>query len=310
MQRVCHLFHLYHPSHLSRANFLVMRLRARFFAAPLLLLGSLAAQAQGTWAYTACHVGAVAPSYAAPVVAQTANPSAAPTVPSAVAAAAPTQPPRPCKATPAWGNTGVDYVLQALAMADTASLGAVETADSVAPASEPAAPLADGEALLVSFTHKAHLASVALGYLDTNSKLSSYRWDGPLGSEIRLAVAGEGGGPALSGWALVSNTGAGAGPTGARLSSWWLLSAYSGLGAAGGLAGVGASGGLEGWAADSFKQLSFLATTCPQIEGQAAAGSGARCTAAVAQVPEPSTWALVGLALIVMAGLCFRRRSR
>lgn len=268
-----------------------------------LLLASPAAWAQGTWARTACNVGAVAPTYAAPVVvaspnAQAAGPAYAPLPPTAAASAAASSTPRACKASPAWGNTGVDYVLQALAIADTASLRSAESAES-AEASGGAAPSADGEALLVSFTHKAHLASVALGYLDTDAKLSSYRWDGPAGSDIRLAVPGAAGGPALAGWALVSNTGAGAGPAGSPLSSWWLLQAYGGL-----------PGSGDAVAADTFKQLSFLATACPQMEGQAAANSSARCTAAAAQIPEPSSWALVGLALVVLVVTRGRVRHR
>jgi hypothetical protein len=301
-----------------------------------------AAQAQGTWLRTGCLAAAGATVTINTPPPAGAVPSALPTTTTRTVAA--------CKAAPAWGSTGSEYVQAALALADAASVtppgpnaaaaGTAGAAAATPPSTGPSTPRtpstqaslktssqtdgadsADSEALLVSFTQRAQLASILLGYLDARAPLAGYRWNGPTATEAALAAlaapatgaAGAAPGQTsaiANGWQLMSNPGLGGNPRG---SSGWLQGVYAGATetqpvsvatlsvATPALAMPSVS--VSAQPANAGAQLPFLAATCPQVEGKAVAGSSDRCTVAVNTVPEPSTWALVGLAVGLMGAV-------
>jgi hypothetical protein len=279
--------------------------------AALLLLAPPSAHAQGTWLRTGCLAAAGA------TVAAPSNPNKdAPVVPSGLPSAttsASTRTVPACKAAPAWGSTGSEYVQAALAQADAASVMPPAANTAIAGTTTAAAPpkgavetdSADSEALLVSFTQKTQLAATLLGYLDARAPLAGYRWNGPTATDAALAALAApaanatgatgsatnnsaAGSAITAGWQLMSNPGLGASVSSSgRSSSWWLQGAY---------AGAAETQTLSLALAEAGAQLPFLANTCPQVEGKAVGSSADRCTVAVNSVPEPGTWALVVLA--------------
>ncbi len=274
----------------------------------MLLLALPAAHAQGTWLRTGCLAAAGATvTVGAPAT------TASSAVPSSLGGVGARTVPA-CKAAPAWGNTGSEYVQAALAQADAASVmppvANLANSGTALPTAPPAAPKtstdtdsADSEALLVSFSQKAQLAATLLGYLDARAPLAGYRWNGPTATDAALAAlaapnlaapsadtntntnAGSANNSAvLAGWQLMSNPGLGGNGRG---SSWWLQGVYG---------GATETQPLSLALAEAGAQLPFLAATCPQVEGKAVGSSSDRCTVAVNSVPEPGTWALVLLA--------------
>ncbi len=237
-------------------------------------LTPLPAAAQGTWLQTQCLVGA-----------------------QAAAAGG-------CKASPAWGQTGVEHVQALAAAAGPGNLGL----SLVKPETLPAANAA-----------RAQLAAVMLAYLDANRPGPNYRWFGPVAAPAAAAastgaaaVAPETAPTAATTKKAAANAASPAAATPssvaapaalqtawlggalgdlpqARSASWWLASPYR-----------GATAPAEGDAApDPYRVLRFLAATCPQLEGKVAPNAWTRCT--TYNVAEPASWALVAVALLLAA---------
>jgi hypothetical protein len=299
-------------------------LAATAYAAALLLMPT-SAQAQGTWLRTGClaAAGATAAAPSNPNKDATVVPSGLPSATTSTTSSATPRTVPACKAAPAWGSTGSEYVQAALAQADAASVMPPVANTAISGTATSTAPLksavetdsADSEALLVSFTQKNQLAATLLGYLDARAPLAGYRWNGPTATDAALAAlaaptanatgaTGATGSAAsnsasssaiTAGWQLMSNPGLGGslGNSG-RSSSWWLQGVY---------AGAAETQTLSLAPAEAGAQLPFLANTCPQVEGKAVGSSADRCTVAVNSVPEPGTWALVVLAMGLMWAL-------
>ncbi len=254
-----------------------------------------AAAAQGTWMQTLCLAGTA---------------SAGTSTGSSVGASAGISVP-PCKATPAWGQTGVEHVQALAAAAGPGNLGL----SLVKPETLPAANAA-----------RAQGAAVMLGYLDGDRPASSYRWFGPVASPSTgtktagypypappsitparssdsSAVATEPTAPAAAATApkradslqAAWLAGARGDEPQTRSASWWLASPYL----------ASAMPAQADAAADPYRVLRFLAAQCPQLEGKVAPNAWTRCTSH--QVAEPGSAALAGLALLLAAAS--RRRS-
>lgn len=261
---------------------------ARWWGAALVLVACgqpISASAQGTWLQTACLQSAGA-----------------------------TGPVGACRATPAWGQTGLDHVQSLAATAGPGNLGL----SLVKPETLPAANAA-----------RAQLAAVMLGYLDGGLPASTYRWFGPVAPAAaagagkftskpalaNLAANPANPGPAAAGLpvpgaAAASSPGSGAPgsaaaaalqmawQTGAqgdepqtRSAGWWLASPHLGL-----VAPLEVDSG-----ADRYRSLRFLAAQCPQLEGKVAPNAWTRCT--TYNVPEPGSAALAVAALLLLAAV-------
>lgn len=245
------------------------------------------AAAQGTWMQTQCLVSATSATSAAT---SAATPAAS-----------------RCKASPAWGQTGVEHVQALAAAAGPGNLGL----SLVKPETLPAANAA-----------RAQLAAVMLAYLDANRPGPTYRWFGPIApsagtttaataaaaatavatTAAAAAIATTPGTPALSSAAASAPAvkappataavqaawlgGALGDEPQARSASWWLASPYRGATAP----------AQVDLAPDPYRVLRFLAAQCPQLEGKVAPNAWTRCT--VYNVAEPASWALAALALL------------
>lgn len=271
--------------------------------------------AQGTWVHTGCL--AVAGAASTTPVAATAAPGGTAATPTP---AAPTQHTTPCKASPAWGQTGLDHVQALTAAAGPGNLGI----SLVKPQTLPAANVA-----------RAQLSTVMLAHLDGELPLSAYRWYGPAGANPLTATKSVAAAPAAPGTVqatatVTTSSSPGARPAsttpsvvlnpvysswrlgalvnespeaGARSASWWLAAPYLGSPGPTAPASVVASG-----AAGRYTTLLFLAEQCPQLEGKVAPNAWTRCT--TREVPAPATAPLVllALALAAVAGRAGRAR--
>jgi len=157
----------------------------------------------------------------------------------------------PCKAAPAWGRTGTDYVQALATAAGPGNLGL----SLVKPETLPAANAA-----------RAQLAAVMLGYLDSRRPQVAYRWYGPVATAATgPRAAGAGAAVSIQGTWL----GGALGDDPLALSaSWWLAPSFFGSTLP---APVDAN-------ADRYRVLRFLADHCPQLEGKVAPNAWTRCT--------------------------------
>lgn len=206
------------------------------------------AGAQGTWMQTQCLVGAATAG--------------------------------PCKASPAWGQTGVEHVQALAAAAGPGNLGL----SLVKPETLPAANAA-----------RAQLAAVMLAYLDPNRAGPDYRWFGPV-ARLAATPAAPATPPATAAPAAAILQAAWLGGAlgdepQARSASWWLAGPYRGA----------STPAQVDVAADPYRVLRFLAEKCPQLQGKVAPNAWTRCT--TYNVPEPATGALAALALLMVAAL-------
>lgn len=235
-------------------------------ALALTLLGPAPAAAQGTWLQTQCLAGAGTQT--------------------------------PCKAPPAWGLTGTNYVQALATAAGPGNLGL----SLVKPESLPAANAA-----------RAQLAAVMLSYLDSRRPLVAYRWYGPVAAaahDPRVPAAAVQGGAAQASAAPATVAEAGrlaplnasaalpaarpttASPNSGRLTpatvsiqsswlggalgdeplalsaSWWLTPTFF---------GATLPTPLDA-SADRYRVIRFLADHCPQLEGKVAPNAWTRCT--------------------------------
>jgi hypothetical protein len=205
------------------------------------------AAAQGTWLQTQCLAGAGAQT--------------------------------DCKAPPAWGQTGTEYVQALATAAGPGNLGL----SLVRPESLPAANAA-----------RAQLAAVMLGFLDSRRPQVAYRWYGPVAAAAvtgrqaqehtlaALAAAAPappassaptgsvriGGPPAAAAPVQAAWHGGAFGDEPLAISaSWWLAPSFFGATPP---AQVDAS-------VDRYRVIRFLADHCPQLEGRVAPNAWTRC---------------------------------
>ena len=270
------------------------------------------ALAQGTWLHTACLAAAGATGL-----------PPAPVLPATSATDTPTPTGTRCKATPAWGQTGLDFVQSLAAAAGPGNLGI---------------SLAKPQTLPAANAARTQLSTVMLAYLDGELPLTSYRWYGPVAANPLTATKLASAAPAASGAAattaaVTTSTSPGALPAtaaaialnpvqanwrlgalgdepSARSASWWLAAPY--LGSPGpvappALAATGAATGAATAAAQRYTVLNFLATQCPQLDGKVAPNAWTRCT--TREIPEPASWALAALALAAAAAFSARQRA-
>ncbi len=267
----------------------LVRLWPLAWALALWLVEAPHAAAQGTWLHTQCLAGAGTQT--------------------------------PCKAPPAWGQTGTDYVQALATAAGPGNLGV----SLVKPETLPAANAA-----------RAQLAAVMLAYLDNSRPLVNYRWYGPVAAAAvsprradasaqrdaaeRLTLANP---PATATAAQPASSASSTPlnlPSAATASiqatwlggvlgdepqtlsaSWWLTSPFFGA----------TLPGPAGADADRYRVIRFLADHCPQLEGRVAPNAWTRCTSY--DVAEPGTGSLAALALLLACAsgpLNARRRRR
>lgn len=231
-------------------------------ALALTLLGAAPAAAQGTWLQAQCLAGAGTQT--------------------------------PCKAPPAWGQTGTDYVQALATAAGPGNLGL---------------SLVKPESLPASNAARAQLAAVMLVYLDSRRPLVAYRWYGPVAAAATdpraasaaatQAAAAEAGRQApenpsatLPAAALPATGSSTARPSAGRqapaaasIQSTWLGGALGdeplALSASWWLAPTFFGATLPPQVdakADRYRVIRFLADHCPQLEGKVAPNAWTRCT--------------------------------
>ena len=285
----------------------------------LCLLGAAGGvAAQGTWLHTACLAAAGLPAAAGSGTAAPGNAASSPPglktdaapAPRTASTTAPASAAYPCKASPAWGQTGLDHVVALAAAAGPGNLGISLVKTQTLPAANAA---------------RAQLSSVMLAYLDGDVPLTAYRWFGPVGANPQTATkttaastAALGAGATSPTASVTTSTSPGAlavapanpallnpvqstwrlGALGnepqARSASWWLAAPY--LGAPGPAAPIAV---VATGADQRYTVLNFLAAQCPQLEGKVAPNAWTRCT--TREAPEPASWALAALALALAA---------
>lgn len=166
------------------------------------------------------------------------------------------------------------------------------------------------EGILMQFTTKVALQQIYLGFTNTDSDISVFRFTGTGATPTtNLAnVTASAAGLTASGWELVGNYGDVAYDTNPAApnqninasgltSTWWLITAYNS-----GLAGKTKTTGTElSDNNDFFKIFAVAGTACSTqiVNGQCGTGGG--------KLPEPATLALTSVALLGVAGL--RRRQ-
>lgn len=173
------------------------------------------------------------------------------------------------------------------------------------------------EGVLLKFSSSVILSSIGLGWTNSSTSVdvSLFRWVGA-GDPTLLGANAKN----MSGWELVGNygdmkqdttpmynlvntnqaNGSGAGGSGNKGSSWWLISAYNS-------AFTGASQTRDGGTLDNgndyFKLYGVTGTTCSKVSG-ADCGTGGRGT-----LPEPASLALASVALLGVLGVRRRRQA-
>ena len=156
------------------------------------------------------------------------------------------------------------------------------------------------ESILLSFTNSVSLSSIGIGYINTDSDVSLFRYTGTsapvlntTGASLSAMVA--------AGWELVGNYGDMVVDTSNpynvvnssnKGSSWWLISAYnSSYGAA--------TTGAVDQGNDYFKIFAVAASKCTTVN------SSGVCNGTTVKVPEPGSLALASLAIF---GVIYTRR--
>lgn len=170
------------------------------------------------------------------------------------------------------------------------------------------------EMVLMNFSQSVVLTSIGIGYWDTDADISVFRYNST-GAPNLSGTTATLNGLTTAGWTLVGNYGdvttdksspfalvngvtnaTTAAPTANSVgSSWWLVMAYNST-----LAGTSAKSGVVGDSNDYFKLFGVTTTVC---RGSAAKDCGKM------SVPEPTSLALVSVALVGAAGLRRRRQK-
>lgn len=172
------------------------------------------------------------------------------------------------------------------------------------------------EGILLNFTSKVALQQIFLGFTNTDSDISVFRYTGVGANGVTATtnlanVNASKGGLTNAGWELVGNYGDvpydvnSAAPNqninaSGLTSTWWLITAYnSGLGGTTKASGTELSNNN-----DFFKIFAVAGTACTTqiVNGQCGSGGG--------KLPEPATLALSSVALLGVAGLRRRQASK
>jgi len=165
------------------------------------------------------------------------------------------------------------------------------------------------EAILMSFSNSVVLQQIGLGFVSGDSDFSVFRYTGttaPVLTNVKASASAM----TTAGWELVGNYADtpvdNSAPftsinSGAKTSSWWLITAYnSGIGGT----AVTGSGTLSN-GDDYFKIFAVNAQT--SCTSGVNATTGACNGTNVGKLPEPTTLALTSIAMVGVAGL--RRRK-
>lgn len=208
-----------------------------------------------------------------------------------------------------WANTGAGGMYARATVTDQGSsgIGMLSGAETGSVPDHAIDSNGNQELVLLNFgTDKVSLTQVKTGWAQNDSDVAVLRWNGATGPNLStMTTSGGTDGLIAKGWQLVAsgdldgvagntNTLYGQGTlniaAGAASSSWWIISSY-----------FGASSGMLDAGNDYFKLLSFSGTCT------GGAGTGGACGPATGQAPEPTSLALVGVAL---AGVWGARRVR